>query len=332
MPTISTVSFGVSSDFMYSNNIVQSNKSLINGSRSSIIQKLMVVVPGRIYREYIENILQDECRRIMATCESPSQIRSSLDVTDPPDLFVVSLCDRDLYTDIIFMVNEIRQMVPRAKWILLCRRTDDVFSRQAVASGIDGLLFENSPGELLQHVVDLVLHGYHCAPAILQRAWMGVESSGTLEPVQMHQLQRVSSSADIKVRQLNGSFEARSAERDTAGDPDTKSGLTMRPPNMPTDQKIRQGVALSEREKEIMHCLMGGHSNKLIARQLHISEATVKVHVKALMRKMQVANRTQVAICALNLVRQAEQFERIEEASGVFLGERANPGIAMASC
>ena len=38
----------------------------------------------------------------------------------------------------------------------------------------------------------------------------------------------------------------------------------------------------------------------MIARELQIAEATVKVHVKGLLRKMQVSNRTQAAICALN--------------------------------
>jgi DNA-binding CsgD family transcriptional regulator len=56
--------------------------------------------------------------------------------------------------------------------------------------------------------------------------------------------------------------------------------------------------ALSERELDILRCLSQGHSNKVIARQLVIAEATVKAHVKALLRKMQVANRTQAAICA----------------------------------
>jgi two-component system nitrate/nitrite response regulator NarL len=41
---------------------------------------------------------------------------------------------------------------------------------------------------------------------------------------------------------------------------------------------------------------------------LNISEATVKVHVKALLRKMRVANRTQAAIWALNTMRSAEMM------------------------
>lgn len=57
---------------------------------------------------------------------------------------------------------------------------------------------------------------------------------------------------------------------------------------------------LSDRETEIVRCLVLGHSNKIIARDLKIAEATVKVHIKGLPRKMQVTNRTQAAIQAWN--------------------------------
>ena len=59
------------------------------------------------------------------------------------------------------------------------------------------------------------------------------------------------------------------------------------------------GVRLSPREKEILSHLVAGHSNKLIARHLGITEATVKVHLKSVLRKIRVENRTQAAIWAL---------------------------------
>ena len=248
-------------------------------------------------------------------------------MSDAPDLFVVSLGDGETYSNIISIIRETRPRVPRAKWILLCRRNDDVFSREAVAAGIDGLLFEDSTGELLQHVVDLVLHGYHCAPSSVPPV--------SFEQTNIKPLQRLSTSADIKMRPFagNGSLvDKRPLDREAACDAEANVGMGMKPQGSQAEQKMRQAVSLSEREKEIMHCLMGGHSNKLIARQLHISEATVKVHVKALLRKMQVANRTQAAICALNLVRQSEHVERVEETPQVSLGERTSSAMSMATC
>ncbi|MCA6122015.1 response regulator transcription factor [Bradyrhizobium sp. WSM 1704] len=57
---------------------------------------------------------------------------------------------------------------------------------------------------------------------------------------------------------------------------------------------------LSPREKLILRCLVEGDTNKCVARKLDIAEATVKVHVKAILRKIRVQNRTQAAIWALN--------------------------------
>lgn len=54
-------------------------------------------------------------------------------------------------------------------------------------------------------------------------------------------------------------------------------------------------VGLSDREIEILESIMAGMANKVIARQFGICEATVKVHVKAILRKLGVENRTQAA-------------------------------------
>lgn len=58
--------------------------------------------------------------------------------------------------------------------------------------------------------------------------------------------------------------------------------------------------SLSAREMQILQCLVRGQSNKMIARNLDIVEATVKVHIKAILRKIHVQNRTQAAIWAVN--------------------------------
>jgi two-component system, NarL family, nitrate/nitrite response regulator NarL len=59
---------------------------------------------------------------------------------------------------------------------------------------------------------------------------------------------------------------------------------------------------LSVREGEILRCLMDGASNKIIARQVGVTEATVKVHVKAILRKTGLKNRTQAALWAASRV------------------------------
>lgn len=63
--------------------------------------------------------------------------------------------------------------------------------------------------------------------------------------------------------------------------------------------KPRDELDLSARERQILEALLRGSSNKTIARQLELSEATVKVHLKGLLRRLRASNRTQAAIWAL---------------------------------
>jgi two-component system nitrate/nitrite response regulator NarL len=72
-----------------------------------------------------------------------------------------------------------------------------------------------------------------------------------------------------------------------------------RKPAAPSSEHRSNDARLSPREKEILSHLVAGHSNKLIARHLGIAEATVKVHLKSVQRKIRVENRTQAAIWAL---------------------------------
>lgn len=84
---------------------------------------------------------------------------------------------------------------------------------------------------------------------------------------------------------------------------------------MPTDDSAEILTKLSEREAQILRCLTQGASNKLIARELGVAEATVKVHVKAILRKIKASNRTQAAIWA------AERFNAASQGSPLLAGE-----------
>ncbi|MCU7795956.1 MAG: two-component system response regulator NarL [Candidatus Thiodiazotropha sp. (ex Semelilucina semeliformis)] len=56
---------------------------------------------------------------------------------------------------------------------------------------------------------------------------------------------------------------------------------------------------LTTREQEILEHISNGMSNKLIAKTLNISEGTVKVHVKHLLKKLNLHSRTEAAVWAL---------------------------------
>jgi two-component system, NarL family, nitrate/nitrite response regulator NarL len=94
--------------------------------------------------------------------------------------------------------------------------------------------------------------------------------------------------------------------RSIATPPDEQTGVQIPKRDELTDSRGRYGfmtnnhrVQLSHREHQVLICLARGESNKAIARLCHISEATVKVHLKAILRKTNARNRTQAAIWAI---------------------------------
>jgi len=58
--------------------------------------------------------------------------------------------------------------------------------------------------------------------------------------------------------------------------------------------------SLTGRELEILKLIAKGLSNKLIARELNISDSTVKVHVKHVLKKMNLRSRVEAAVWAVN--------------------------------
>jgi len=92
---------------------------------------------------------------------------------------------------------------------------------------------------------------------------------------------------------------------------------------------------LSEREIQILRCLLNGHPNKVIAKKLNITEATVKVHLKGVLKKINAANRTQAAIWALNNGLSAENVPLAprrgavgsQQATPTVEAEQFNPGV-----
>lgn len=68
----------------------------------------------------------------------------------------------------------------------------------------------------------------------------------------------------------------------------------------PVSELPQRTFGFSSRELELLKHLRAGASNKHIARSIGIAEATVKTHVKAILRKLRVQNRTQAALWVHN--------------------------------
>jgi DNA-binding NarL/FixJ family response regulator len=95
-----------------------------------------------------------------------------------------------------------------------------------------------------------------------------------------------------------------------------QAGGTFVPAGALTDALSRQPIAsdtssaevaaldpcgLTPRQREVLNLLRQGKPNKIIAHELDMRESTVKVHVRQIMRKMRVSNRTEAAFLVSNL-------------------------------
>jgi two-component system, NarL family, nitrate/nitrite response regulator NarL len=102
--------------------------------------------------------------------------------------------------------------------------------------------------------------------------------------------------------------------------------FTDRARGLQSDDPCRLGInghRLSLRESQVVTCLVQGKSNKEIARFYNLSEATVKVHLKAILRKTSAQNRTQVAIWAIK-----HGFRDLSlESNGLIVTEVPRPGV-----
>ncbi len=67
----------------------------------------------------------------------------------------------------------------------------------------------------------------------------------------------------------------------------------------PSDPPDLRHADLTPREHEILCHLAEGHSNKVIGRRLGIADGTVKLHVKAILRKLAVHSRVEAAVIAV---------------------------------
>lgn len=144
--------------------------------------------------------------------------------------------------------------------VMLMDTTDSAAVRRVSALGLDAILSPDISADVLLRSLDLVVLGQQIFPASAAEPRLVPLRSGS-----------GNAAASLVYKQKSTGL------RDSLSD-----------------------VVLSEREMQTLRGLVNGASNKTIAQQLLISESTVKAHVKSLLRKMRVTNRTQVVLWALS--------------------------------
>jgi two-component system nitrate/nitrite response regulator NarL len=245
---------------------------------------ILVVDDNRLFREGLKCILAAENFRVAAeersfvgALELLAAERSTVDL-------VLGNPSSDLSGE-FEAVRTILRRHPSVKVVILSDRLTLSWSELALKSGAGGILSHDISTEALRHALNLVLTGEQIVPTAIPRV-------ASAAPTLLH-LNTEEPGANMPVVPIT---QDRSGSEACAARSNTVTPLH-RP--VADDQVATVLARLSGREDQILECLVQGLSNKLIARHLDMAEATVKVHLKALLRKLKAQNRTQAAIWAV---------------------------------
>lgn len=81
---------------------------------------------------------------------------------------------------------------------------------------------------------------------------------------------------------------------------DSRQELTSPANLLPPRRVSNRDLGLTKRQMEVLTLMMHGKSNKAICRELNLAEPTVKIHVSAILKALNVTNRTEAVIVAAN--------------------------------
>ena len=179
------------------------------------------------------------------------------------------------------LIRKLLAANPNVKVVVLSGTIESADIMAALQAGACGFLCQNIPGETLLRSLELITHGQMIVhPQAVWQQPIAKEEQPTGGP---------DGSTDYGYRQL-------------ANQVPSLSPLSHGNGKTANDQQTSDVPSLSRREMLILRMLMQGSSNKAIARTLVITESTVKVHMKAILRKLRLQNRTQAALWARNNV------------------------------
>ena len=221
----------------------------------------LIVEPRSLVREGLVSLMAGHSYHVVGGVASTADIDNSLFAADVPKLVILGAPPAEEATT---AASCIRKLWPETKIILLFERASSTDYQNWQASEVDGCLPLSVSPDVLIGTLRQVLDG-DLKILVREAASRSVVALPSARPP----IAAVVTNEEAR----NGAFD---------------SSFSIR---------VRHG--LSEREEQVLRDLVKGRSNKIIARKLDIAEATVKVHMKSVLRKIRVANRTQAAIWAL---------------------------------
>lgn len=184
----------------------------------------------------------------------------------------------------IDLVRRVVTTTPGMKAVILAAypTPDDILA--ALKAGACGFLCQDISGERLIKSLELMALG----ELVVHPQFSGGQTA-------VGQLQASGELKDNRALQANSGESHLSRHSDPAS---SAPFLSVAPEPSSESQAGDVARGLTRRETLILRMLMEGASNKVIALKVVMTESTVKVHMKAILRKLRLQNRTQAAIWA----------------------------------
>lgn len=253
----------------------------------------IIIEPRSLVREALESLMATHSYRVVYGVGSTASIPDPAIVDDGPKLVILSGPSVD---EAVSEATVIRQMWPDSKIMLLFESTAADESLRLMTSQVDGYVPLSVSPDTLISTLDLILSKDIRVMIVPGKKYPSADRAQSSLPVSdgSNEARRISTGSEGLIPS-SGATVYRAEQTGSGMIADADAGNhenygVLPPPNLPS---------LSEREAQILHGLIQGHANKVIARTCDITEATVKVHMKSILRKIRVANRTQAAIWAL---------------------------------
>jgi two-component system nitrate/nitrite response regulator NarL len=220
-------------------------------------------------REALISLMTSHSYHVVGAVASTTDIDNSMLVADTPKLVILGALPAEEATT---AAGSIRKRWPETKIVLLFEQASSADFQKLLASEIDGCIPLSASSDVLVGALRQIVAADH---RIL------VLKTATCSPVpRTADWQEEDDELNLGTNNLAPSGEV--------GNGATDGAISIRIPH-----------GLSEREEQVLRGLIKGHSNKIIARTCGVTDATVKVHIKSILRKIRLVNRTQAAIWAL---------------------------------
>ncbi len=248
----------------------------------------VIVHPSRIFREGLSRILAKSRFEPACTASSTDDVPSTISDAGEQVLVLIGVREGN---DLAEALSLTKTNFPDAYVVVVGDASDLGNVTTALEFGAVSFVDENMPTSSLVMELELVAMGEPVVSVSILKQLAGQGSAPLCEEA-------------VPLRAVGQPQPPDTQGRDGQKElpcPENAAPPAVDEPQPPGRQEHAESERqLSQREASILGHLVQGASNKVIAYQLKITEATVKVHVKAILRKIQVRNRTQAAIWALN--------------------------------